>query len=125
MKKLKLIFVEQYRKQPSEKQRLANLPGTIVFVHKVTGDEKHINDYVESKKKDPKCNMKSIKKDDGTILYFGIRALKNPDGSVPDLMETSKGEWVPDTSKADMFKSLVDQYGYDIAQRMVQETAAQ
>lgn len=124
MSKLKLVFVEQYRKPQSEKQRELNLPGTIVFVHKVSGDQALINDYIESKKKDPKCNMASIKKENGDVLHFGIKVLKNPDGSVPDLMKTSKGEWVPDTSKADQLKNLTDQYGIEIAMRMMQETTA-
>lgn len=125
MKKLTLVFADQYRKSPSEKQRTAGLPGTIVYVYKVSGDQKHIDAYIESKKKDPKCNMASIKKENGDVMFYSIRALKNPDGSIPNLIETSKGEWIGDTSKAEMLANLTAQYGFEIASKMVQEPAAQ
>lgn len=124
MKELKLTLLRQYRKAQTEKQREAGHPGTLVYLYKVTGDQKHVDAYVESKKKDPKVKIESIKQADGQVNFFSIRALKNMDGSVPNLVETSKGEWIPDTTKADEFASLQAQYGFEMAKEMTKNTVA-
>lgn len=121
MKELQLKFARQYRKQPTEKQRAAELPGTIVYVYKVSGDKAHIDAYLESKKD----FIKSIKEEDGSINYFSIRVLKNPNGTVPNLMLTSKNEWVPNTAEADQLANLTTQYGHDIAKDMMKKTVAE
>ena len=104
MKKLKIKFLRQYRKRTS---------GQVVFVYAVTGDEKQLKAYEKSK-------GENFKKDEESkeALFFSTRFV----GKSGELMETSKNEWVVDTTEADQMKSLVDQYGYDIAKQMMHRT---
>lgn len=98
---MKIVFLRQYRKRGT---------GQLVFVYSVNGTEKQLAAYEKAK-------GENFKRDADTkeVLFFTTRFV----GKTGKLMETSKNEWVVDTTEADQMKSLVDQYGYDIAKEMI------
>lgn len=100
---MKIKFLRQY---PS---RSGN--GSITFVYAVEGEKEKLEAYKKSKGE----HYREQTKDEagvtkGTPLFFTTRFV----GNAANLVETSKNEWVPNTSEADRFASLVHQYGGNV-----------
>lgn len=112
--KLSIVFERQYRKQATEKQRAAGLPGSEVFVYKVKGTPEQVAEYIKSKGEfGPKLTDK-----DGVTRFFSIRYV----GENCDLMKTGNGEFRPDTSEIDKLANLTKQYGIDVAKEMMRKS---
>lgn len=102
--KMTVSYERQYRKSNSK----------ITFVYKVLGTEDQIKEYLASKGEfAAKCNPAP-----GVVLLFSPRYV----GKKADLIKTFKGEFRPDTTEADQFANLVEQYGIDVAKTMMKET---
>lgn len=103
VKPMTVSYERQYRKSNSK----------ITFVYKVLGTEEQIKEYLASKGEfAAKCNPAP-----GVVLLFSPRYV----GQKADLIKTFKGEFRPDTTEADKFANLVEQYGIDVAKDMMKQ----
>lgn len=103
---MKATFIRQYRKRET---------GNMVFVYALSGTPEQI---VAHKKFKGKFSIVDEKTKE--VLIFENRF----HGPNCELVANEKNEWRVDTTKADQLKSLVDQYGIDIALTMIKSTEA-
>ncbi len=98
---MKATYQRQYRKSGT---------GNLVFVYNVSGTPEQLAAFKAAK-------GAHYKEDENKVpLFFCTRYA----GKVVELRETKdKTNWVADTSELDQMKSLVDQYGIDIAMQIM------
>lgn len=81
-----------------------------IFVYAVKGTPEQLAKYKASK-----GEFYREDKDTEEVLMFSSRFV----GKAAQLVETSKGEFVPDTSEIEQLASLINQFGIDVAKTVV------
>lgn len=115
MKKAIITLISQYRKRGT---------GNMTFVYAVEGSEEQLKKYKTHKGE----NFRELKEDEagfkkGTPLFYSTRYI----GKKGELMETSKGDWVIDTTEQDKLINMTAQCGgnVELAKELLKEQSAQ